>query len=155
MAEDKSWIQMSRSSKEYKAGIKGFMEKARLYVNEEGKTRCPRIVESHLLTAGSNRAWVFHGESYPVANVESSDASGTNIENEEEIDEMIAVLHDIITGHHNMSCNDNNENGTMAEPAFSEDGGNFDNLFGEVESELYPGCIKFSVLTRFCEVDAC
>ena len=44
MPVDKSWMHLrNRNCPEYEVGVKKFMKKARLYVNEEGKMRYPCV----------------------------------------------------------------------------------------------------------------
>ena len=43
MPTDKSWIHLNQNCPEYEAGLKKFIEKARLHVNKEGKIRCPCV----------------------------------------------------------------------------------------------------------------
>ena len=44
MSVDKSWMHLrTQNYPEYEAGIKKFIEKVRLHVNEEKKIRCPCV----------------------------------------------------------------------------------------------------------------
>ena len=44
MLVDKSWMHLrTQNHPEYEAGVKKFIEKARLHVNEEGKICCPYV----------------------------------------------------------------------------------------------------------------
>ena len=78
---------MSRNSAEFKEGLEGFIEKAKLYVNEEGETRCPcasclngrwyhpSIVDMHLKLRGfqkSYKVWFYHGEEKQSTNAQTS-----------------------------------------------------------------------------------
>ena len=44
MLVDKSWMHLrTRNCPEYEVGVKKFIKKARLHVNEEEKIRCPCV----------------------------------------------------------------------------------------------------------------
>ena len=43
MPTDKSWIHLNQNCLKYEVGLKKFIEKARLHVNEEGKIHCPCV----------------------------------------------------------------------------------------------------------------
>ena len=89
MPVDKSWMHLrTRNCPEYEAGVKKFIQKARLHVNEEGKICCPCVrcyngkwfkpdlVEIHCLLKGFSKTyqkWYFHGEEY-----------GTNVSDEDD-----------------------------------------------------------------------
>ncbi|XP_030493808.2 uncharacterized protein LOC115709754 isoform X1 [Cannabis sativa] len=125
MPIDKSWMNgKNRLSREYRTGVKEFVEHAKPHVNHEGQMRCPcmkclnqkfqipRAVEMHLFQNGiqsSYRVWSFHGESFHNPLV---DYSGDEDDNNED-DEMAGMLIDLARhgGHNQGSCGDNRGSG--------------------------------------------
>ena len=156
MATDKSWINLrDRLSDEYWNGAMEFVKKARNFVNDRGLVRCPckkcvnvlhqpiEVMEAHIIDHGFDpfyKMWVFHGE---------EDESTDQVMPEEgrvDNDEVLDVLNDFIGPlnddgiRNDAHLDDDITSATMASDEQYED------LFAEVEAELYPGCTTFSSL---------
>ncbi|KAG9457976.1 hypothetical protein H6P81_002484 [Aristolochia fimbriata] len=159
---DKSWMQNWRSrlfNKEYKEGVKYFMQKAQTVVGSDNKVRCPcwvcangdfhslSRVEEHLFVHGmlpSYTRWVFHGESYTIEEVFRQRRPQTVETDNTRIHEL---LHDVeveqIVAHDNIE----EFGGVEGEARQNTSGGEqFNNLFADANKELYPGCKSFSKL---------
>lgn len=163
MPVDKSWMHLrTRNCPEYEAGVKKFIERARLHVNEEGKIRCPcvrcyngkwfkpELVEIHCLLKGFSKTyqtWYFHGEQYGTNVSDEDEDEDDDEEEEDEGDEMVDVLQDI-AGPSVVDTGVSNDDdiSMMPEHRRTEEGQKLDELFKEVDNELYPGCKKFSSL---------
>ncbi|XP_062116882.1 uncharacterized protein LOC133830820 isoform X2 [Humulus lupulus] len=106
MPVDKNWMTgNNRLSREYRTGVKKFIEFAKGHVIHEGQIRCPcmkclnqkfqipKAVEMHLFQNGiqsSYTLWSFHGESFHNPLVDYSEDDDDN-----EDDEMAGVLIDL------------------------------------------------------------
>ncbi|KAK9051123.1 hypothetical protein SSX86_027749 [Deinandra increscens subsp. villosa] len=147
MVVDKSWLNNpNRSSTEYSNGLDSFLEMCKGVVDERGYVFCPcnkckntllhplRTVKYHLKGWGfwaTYKVWNYHGESLVPEVVAIDDvASGNN---------MGGALEDL------MQVDTNIEEGN-SDPQSSEASDDFDDLLKELQSELYPGCTKFSSL---------
>ncbi|XP_052627045.1 uncharacterized protein LOC128133587 [Lactuca sativa] len=155
MTIDKSWIRKNRMSSKYLEGLKNFMKIAEKHVNSKGKVRCPcktcvnsyrhvlPTVYAHLHDIGfleTYTTWIHHGEKH----VGSSDLSynstpRTNIPvNTPTSNEMFDVIDDVM-----VEQNTNEEN-------IDEEGRGidleFDDLFEELNTKLYPECSDMSAL---------
>ena len=116
MSIDKNWTNLrNRLSDEYINGVKAFIVRAQNYVNKQGEVRCPcrkclnrvfqtlRKVESHLGHYGfqqTYKRWTFHGEV-------SDDSDSNDMVNDDDDDEMFAILNDV-TGPSNAESIDVN-----------------------------------------------
>ncbi|KAG9458709.1 hypothetical protein H6P81_003217 [Aristolochia fimbriata] len=162
---DKSWMENWRSklsNKEYKEGIKSFMQKAQVVVGLGNKIRCPchfctnkefiqiGLVEEHLFVnemLPSYACWVFHEESYTLEEVIRQRRPQRVETDNNRIHEL---LHDVkveqIVGHDNVE----EFGGTEGEPEQDTVGGEqFNKLFADANRELFPGCQSFSKLKFF------
>ena len=93
------------------------------------------VLEAHIIDRGFNplyTKWIFHGEVEPEAQVETNNTC-------EDVDEMYQVLNDIVQHSEDIEGRD---------PTLEEEyqGGQFDDLFAELDAELWPGCTTFSSL---------
>ena len=154
MSTDKSWMAVkNRLSREYIIDVKEFVEVAKARVNADGHIRCPCmnclnrkfqtliVVQMHLIQKGiqpSYTVWSFHGESFHNPPVDYP---------EDDSDEMADVLADL-AGHGGYGETNNTSGGSFNEhPTYDNNRQDkFDDLFKEMEIELYPGCQKFSAL---------
>ena len=148
MSIDKSWIHLrNRLSDEYLAGVQAFIDIAKNYTNDEGLVRCPckkcnnglwqriSVIEAHIIDIGFTPLytnWFYHGEAdllmQRVVDVED-DCSGN---------EMADVLEDVV-GRTEV----NDEQNAGLDSSHRE---KYDDLFLEMEKELYPGCKSFHSL---------
>ncbi|XP_030505429.2 uncharacterized protein LOC115720419 [Cannabis sativa] len=146
MTIDKSWTSWRKRGKEYWECLQAFLAIASDYKNFDGKIRCPcvrclntqfeplHIVEAHIFDWGFNngyRKWIYHGESETevVARTEVVDPIL-----DEEDDEMIPIVEDFIRP----TTEDVQNN--------SDSFQYYDELFEEIEAELYFGCHWISSL---------
>ncbi|KAD4180477.1 hypothetical protein E3N88_29068 [Mikania micrantha] len=154
MTIDKSWITLgNRNSTAFKEGLLNFIEIAKNHVDSKGKTfsPCRRYVNSirhdlntvyaHIHSRGflqSYQTWNYHGERYANADkVEALFDSRTH-ENDTRSLEMFDVIDDVMVEH-----NANEENTHEDESGLDPE---FDALFKELKTELYPGCSWMSSL---------
>ena len=96
------------------------------------------VIEAHIIDHGFNQLynkWRYHEEPdiflEPVVH-EQRDNSGN---------EMLNVLEDVIGPTHELPTEDENPKNFETEPPQRE---KYDDLFAEMEIELYPGCQTFS-----------
>ena len=161
---DKSWILIKNRifSKEYRDGVDHFIAKASFHLNEENKTRCPCVkclnyqfhdlvtVKRHILEYGFSGHyinWNFHGEedinsSYNFQTVESNVGEDDDDKDDNSEDDMAEALRDAAG-----PSGGSNNNDTTDLDDYNNTTNLFDQLFAEMQKELYPGCIKFSSLT--------
>ena len=99
-------------------------------------------VERHLIRCGFSRGykiWIFNGEEHETLinwqNDVISNKRVINTTDDDILNEVIDVL--------NNACGPIDGDINLEESTTS---GNFDNLFGEANKELYPGCKKFHAL---------
>ncbi|KAK9064676.1 hypothetical protein SSX86_016058 [Deinandra increscens subsp. villosa] len=147
MVVDKSWLNnLNRISTVYSNGLDSFLEMCKGVVDERGYVFFPcnkckntllhplRTVKYHLKGWGfwaTYKVWNYHGESLvPEVVVIDDVVSGNN---------MGGALEDL------MQVDTNIEEGN-SDPQSSEASDDFDDLLKELQSELYPGCTKFSSL---------
>ena len=146
---DKSWIfEENRLSAKYIAGVELFLEIAKYHVNAEGKARCPcktcvnifkqtiDVMDLHLFDKGFSKDytnWIYHGEPRVVATQPVryvvEDAGG-----------MHDALQDIMD-------HDAVDEETPIDPSTEYNASQFEDLFTELEAELWPGCTEFSSLS--------
>ena len=142
MAIDKAWTQLrNRGCREYWDGLQAFLRMAADYKDSDGRIRCPcvrcnnsrfeslAVVEAHVFDRGFHQAydkWIFHGEVEEVV--------AEQVIEEDEEDEMIHVVEDFL-----LPTTEEVE----ADPSGSKD---YDDLFEEIQTELYPGCDWMSSL---------
>ena len=107
MSVDKSWILLrNRFSKEYWNGAMTFLDRAKSFVNDQGKIHCPckecrnvlhktlDVVKTHIITHGFDvdyNTWTFHGEVDDV-DIPQNDLHGGSVV----VDEMVNVINDFI-----------------------------------------------------------
>ena len=151
MTIDKSWITLpNRSSPEFLIGLRNFIEIAKNHVDGEGKTCCPcrdcvnmyrkivTTVYAHIHDCGflqSYRIWIHHGEEYPSSDLDNiwfpkNHTTTTN--------EMFDAIDDVMEEENTYEGNIDGE-GIGLDPEF-------DALFKEANTELYPGCSWMSSL---------
>ena len=96
------------------------------------------------------QTWFFHGKKYGTNVSDESTKNDIHVNNTEaeEVDDMIEVLRDIV-GPSTVDSNVGNDDETsfMFDHRMKDSSHKLDNLFNEVETELYPRCKKFSALT--------
>ncbi|KAK1423448.1 hypothetical protein QVD17_18751 [Tagetes erecta] len=156
MTIDKTWItERDRRSFVFKNGLYNFIEIAKNHLNNEGKTRCPckrcansirslqdlSTIYNHIYDVGfreSYTVWVHHGEEYSNdPEIESLFAPNT-CTIEQNTNEMFDALDDV------MAEQNTNEETTAQERIGLES--DYDALFKELNTELYPGCSWMSSL---------
>nr|BAJ33519.1 CACTA transposable element [Dahlia pinnata] len=151
MSVDKSWLSIrNRRSPEYEQGLTSFIEMCKEHVDSRGYVRCacakcqntlliPFIkMKYHMHAYGILRTydiWTYHGESLIPAVVVVDDVAPTN--------DMAGVIEDVM--YERMEEDINLDEGNLGTES---SGGcdDFEYLLKEVQSELYPGCTKFSSL---------
>ncbi|KAM6580121.1 hypothetical protein CsatA_003895 [Cannabis sativa] len=146
MTIDKSWISWRKRGKEYWDCLQVFLAMASNYKNSDGKIRCPcvkclntrfeplNIVEAHVFDWGFDNGyqkWIYHGESETEV-VARTEAVEHILDDED--DEMIPIVEDFIRP----TTEDVQRN--------SDSFQYYDELFEEIEAELYPGCHWISSL---------
>ena len=161
MSVDKSWMHMrTQNCPKYEAGVKKFIEKVRLHVNEKRKVCCPSVrcynvkwfkldlVKIHCLLKEFSKMyqiWYFHGEEYGT-NISDEDEDDDEDEKNEE-DEIVNVLQDIIEPSVVDIGVSNDDDISMMPKYRTDEGQKLDKFFKKVENELYPRCKKISTLT--------
>ena len=151
MTIDKSWIDLERNTPEYKQGLASFIEMCRNQVDSDGNIRCPcrrcccsglipfSKMISHLYILGFWKEyviWTYHGE-----NLASRVVSVDNVVPRHDMD---GVIQDLI-GETYMEVDDEDADHDDEDENMGACD-DFEELIEEVESELYPGCTKFSSL---------
>ncbi|XP_062089141.1 uncharacterized protein LOC133795700 [Humulus lupulus] len=150
MTIDKSWMTVrNRLSREYRVGVRLFLQRAAQYANENREIRCScnnclnhllqplPLVELHLVQHGiqlSYKVWDYHGKKHDHPSAEQEVILDGGVH-----DEMVDILADI-SGHV--------EIGESSEPIQegNDQNKNLDEIFKKMEKELYPGCESFSAL---------
>ncbi|KAM6552349.1 hypothetical protein CsatB_002157 [Cannabis sativa] len=143
MAIDKTWVTMrNRKDPAYWEGLQVFMELASKHKDCDGRIFCPCVkckntrlhplntVEAHIFTKGfesSYERWIYHGE--PDEPVEAN----INVD----ADEMAGVIEDFFPPI------DDDERAGDDE---MQRGQYYDDMFEEIEAQLYPGCDWISSL---------
>ncbi|KAK1416898.1 hypothetical protein QVD17_26017 [Tagetes erecta] len=154
MTIDKTWISKERGSREFKNGLLKFIEIAKNHVDSLGRTLCPcvrccngfwqylDIVYAHVHDNGFQRGyttWNYHGEKYANASeIAALFAPRARTQATRTQHEMFDVIDDVMA-----EINTNTEN--VPEDVTRLDG-EFDALFNELNTELYPGCSWMSSL---------
>ncbi|XP_060973950.1 uncharacterized protein LOC133039138 [Cannabis sativa] len=147
---DKSWTSWRKRGKEYWECLQAFLAMASAYKNSDGKIRCPcvrclntrfeplNIVEAHIFDWGFDNGyqkWIYHGEAeveVPRNEVSRNEVLESILDDED--DEMIPIIEDFIRP-------------TTEEVQTNPDSFQYyDDLFEEIEAELYPGCHWISSL---------
>ena len=77
--------------------------------------------------------------------------SGVHEQGDNMGDEMLNVLEDVIGPTHELPIEDEHADNFETDPLQRE---KYDELFAEMETELYLGCQKFSSLNFFYKVDS-
>ena len=142
MAIDKTWTTLrNRTSLEYWNGLQAFMAMASVHADSSGRIRCPcvrcinnrlqtvPIVKAHIFDYGFHegyQTWVYHGE------VEADVAN--EVDDDDDVDEMIPMVEDFL-----LPTTEEVEENPAAGQAY-------DDLFVEIETELFPGCDWISSL---------
>ncbi|KAK9063409.1 hypothetical protein SSX86_017279 [Deinandra increscens subsp. villosa] len=151
MTIDKNWISLrNRNAKQFKDGLEQFIEIAKKHVNSHGEPYCPcrgchngkrqntKTIYAHVIDKGfsqSYKTWVYHGEEHP--NTAAIDAisnpylfkSGSSPTAPGP--EMFDAIQDVMDAF-NTNKENEDEGGTSLDPEF-------DDLFKELNTELYPG----------------
>ncbi|XP_062086582.1 uncharacterized protein LOC133792694 [Humulus lupulus] len=138
MAIDKSWTKLrNRACDAYWNGLQNFINMASQHKDCDGRIRCPcvrcmnlrlqtlDVVQAHIFDRGfqqSYEQWIYHGE-----------VEDEGMDENEPVDEMRDVVDDFLLPNN-------------AEEANSGMGQYYDELFDEIEAELYPGCDWISSL---------
>ncbi|XP_060674878.1 uncharacterized protein LOC132804486 [Ziziphus jujuba] len=159
---EKKWIWChDKLSDEYTNGVKSFIELAKHHLDEDNRTRCPcrycrnvyfqdiSVVGRHLWVKGFSpdyHNWIYHGEALNFQGIEmgfeEDDEAVEHDREEDDNDDMMVALQDA-TG--DMDIDVDAYEGHIGDQDHRNK--EFSGLFAEVESELYPGCTKFSALT--------
>ncbi|KAJ0920707.1 putative Transposase-associated domain-containing protein [Helianthus annuus] len=162
MSVDKSWLENpNRRSTEYLEGLNSFINRCKEHTDSRGYVRCAcakcentlvipfTTMKHHMNVWGICRdykEWTYHGESL-IPEVEVvDDVAPTNDT------DMAAVIEDVMYERMEEDT-DLNEGDLGTESSSVHD--EFECLLKEAESELYPGCTKFSSLdfiTKFMHI---
>ncbi|XP_076885268.1 uncharacterized protein LOC143534737 [Bidens hawaiensis] len=153
MTTDKSWIRVrNRNDPVFLNGLENFIETAKNHLDSEDKTCCPckkcvnshrhslTVIKAHIrdkVFQQSYETWIYHGEELPNSPVVDS-LLGSRKRIVAPTQEMFDALDDVMAEQ-----NTNEEN--IDEDANDLDP-EFDELFAEVNTELYPGCTWLSSL---------
>ncbi|KAI3699037.1 hypothetical protein L2E82_43030 [Cichorium intybus] len=151
MTIDKSWIkERNRRSPKFLEGLRNFIEIAKSHVDDEGKAFCPcrdcvnsywhvmSTIYAHVHDRGfqhTYKIWTYHGEEYPASDLDTLWAARRHTTTTHE---MFDVIDDVMAEQDTFEEN-RNEEGSGADPEF-------DALFEELNTELYPGCTWMSSL---------
>ncbi|XP_060972508.1 uncharacterized protein LOC133038393 [Cannabis sativa] len=143
---DKSWTKIrNRGCHEFWNGLQAFLAMASEHKDCDGRIRCPCVrcinsrfekidrVRAHVFDRGFMQGydkWIYHGEPEDVVD----DVAVADIESE---DEMIPILEDFFPP------TTEDVQGEDEQPTTNPQ---FDDLFEEIEAELYPGCDWISSL---------
>ncbi|CAJ2674634.1 unnamed protein product [Trifolium pratense] len=147
---DKEWTKLPRHWKEYRKGVKSFLDFAYTKGSPQGREiSCPcahcangkwarrHVVRDHLIAAGfveGYDVWVNHGECMPLPMEIDNDTT----DQEDLHDDIGGLLYDTFR-------NVVEEEGSSEGP--NEEARKFYNLINEAKQELYPGCEGFSTLS--------
>ncbi|XP_060671841.1 uncharacterized protein LOC132803267 [Ziziphus jujuba] len=159
---EKKWIWChDKLSDEYTNGVKSFIELAKHHLDEDNRTRCPcrycrnvyfqdiSVVERHLWVKGFSpdyHNWIYHGEALNFQGIEmgfEEDDEVVEHDREEDDNDDIRIALQDAAG--DMDIDVDAYEGHIGDQDHRNK--EFSGLFAEVESELYPGCTKFSALT--------
>lgn len=165
---DKSWMMIKNrlKSKEYREGVKSFIDFAKANVGLGEDIWCPcvdcmngekqsiEVVKIHLVLKGISttyKTWVQHGESVPTHQpcVQNDGAplgnesvrAGVARHNLEDVDELPSMVEEIYRGIF-MDVTDELPDSFEREHVW-----NLDKLFDDAQKPLYPGCKTFTVLS--------
>ncbi|CAG7870363.1 unnamed protein product, partial [Brassica rapa] len=163
---DKSWINKSRLSQDYRLGVKNFLDFA------FGKSNAPMVkcpctrcslaksktredIEGDLICHGflsSYTSWIVHGEDMCVTENARVPSDSAHVE----LDSTFNLLDDIFPDI-SANMNEEHEEGSPGQPmdtdrpsassGNSKKGEGFDEMFADYNQELYPGCDKFTKLS--------
>ncbi|XP_042460734.1 uncharacterized protein LOC122044289 [Zingiber officinale] len=132
---DKSWIDLCDSkSAEYVSGVNSFLEFAFRDKSSDSQIVCPWY-----------KNWTYHGEPYVCQRRGDTSHSG----NENVRDDMVGMLHEAmgIPNVHRNIDNDSQSSPENIEQNVDDATKRFFELLKDAESELYPGCVKFTKLS--------
>ncbi|XP_076897802.1 uncharacterized protein LOC143551209 [Bidens hawaiensis] len=153
MTTDKSWIRVrNRNDPVFLNGLENFIETAKNHLDSEDKTYCPckkcvnshrhslTVIKAHIHDKGfqqSYETWIYHGEELPNSPVVDA-LSGSRKRIVVPTQEMFDALDDVMAEQNTNEVNID-EDANDLDPEF-------DALFAEVNTELYPGCTWLSSL---------
>ncbi|XP_051202273.1 uncharacterized protein [Lolium perenne] len=155
---DKSWMEASRSSDEYAAGVSLFLKFAIRNEVQDRKILCPckncgnrfwydvDIVNDHLVCTGfmpGYKTWLFHGE--PAVNNDPDTHSSSPEDSSNARDEIDQLLLDGFDMYNRSSLHSEKEEGSE-DDSEDEDVETYKRLVNDGGQLLYPGCKKFSKL---------
>ena len=151
---DKSWTTLAKVDfRRFFHGAKEFSERAKLYVNSDGKASCPcrhcrnaslqlpDTVFHHIVNNGfdlSYKTWIYHGEHLPGFGSDQSDEAGST--DGEPTDGVDDLLHDVFTHDDGVGEDGESDNPRHSNPDVEQ-------LFVDMEKPLFEGCEDFSVLS--------
>ncbi|XP_060961732.1 uncharacterized protein LOC115718743 [Cannabis sativa] len=143
---DKSWTKIrNRGCHEFWNGLQAFLAMASKHKDCDGRIRCPCVrcinsrfekidrIRAHVFDRGFMQGyekWIYHGEPEDAVD----DVAVGDVESE---DEMIPILEDFFPS------TTEDRQGEDEQPTTNPQ---FDDLFEEIEAELYPGCDWISSL---------
>ncbi|KAK1680568.1 hypothetical protein QYE76_041416 [Lolium multiflorum] len=154
----KSWMEASRTSDEYAAGVSLFLKFALRNEVQDRKILCPckncgnrfwydvDIVNDHLVCTGfmpGYKTWLFHGE--PVVNNDPDTHSSSPEDSSNARDEIDQLLLDGFDMYNRSSLHSEKEEGSE-DDSEDEDVETYKRLVNDGGQQLYPGCKKFSKL---------
>ncbi|KAJ0807466.1 putative Transposase-associated domain-containing protein [Helianthus annuus] len=146
MPIDNSWIDSPRHSPHYKQGLESFIEMCERVIKNHDEVRCPctKCKNSGLKTMAEMKyhlrinsfwkeytKWTYHRDTTPIAEVNDVVPQ----------DGMLNVIEDIRGERMEEDTYLNQENSNGDSSGVVDD---FEDLVKEAETELYPGCTKFS-----------
>ncbi|XP_071685176.1 uncharacterized protein [Lolium perenne] len=154
---DKNWMEASRSSDEYAAGVSLFLKFALRNEVKDSKILCPckncgnrfwydvETVNDHLICTGfmpGYKTWLFHGEQAVNNDLDTQSSFPEDTSNaRDEIDQLLLDGFDM----YNTSSLHSEEEGSE-DDSEDEDVESYKRLVNDGGQQLYPGCKKFSKL---------
>ncbi|KAI3778420.1 hypothetical protein L2E82_07700 [Cichorium intybus] len=157
MPIDKSWTtNPKRKSPEFEQGLESFAKICQEHADSRGYVRCAcqrchntkllpmHLMKHHMRVFGFSRlykTWCYHGETSDVDDV--APRNDTAVDDVAPRNDMIDVIEDVMEEVMEEDSNIDEGNLDTESIGVCDD---FEDLLKEVQSELYPGCAKFSSL---------
>ncbi|KAI3763957.1 hypothetical protein L2E82_13955 [Cichorium intybus] len=157
MPIDKSWTtNPKRKSPEFEQGLESFAKICQEHADSRGYVRCVcqrchntillpmHLMKHHMRVFGFSRlykTWCYHGETSDVDDV--APRNDTVVDDVAPRNDMIDVIEDVMEEVMEEDSNIDEGNLDTESIGVCDD---FEDLLKEVQSELYPGCAKFSSL---------
>ncbi|XP_071680313.1 uncharacterized protein [Lolium perenne] len=159
---DKNWMEASRSSDEYAAGVSLFLKFALRNEEKDSKILCPckncgnrfwydvETVNDHLICTGfmpGYKTWLFHGEQAVNNDLDTQSSSPEDDSNaRDEIDQLLLDGFDMFNRSSLHSEKEEGSEDDSEDDSEDEDVESYRRLVNDGGQQLYPGCKKFSKL---------